>query len=168
MQLEEAKVLLEENPDSAYLYLQSGVKSDVCWIKNNIKETRKTKSKKQFLLLTVVSLFLYACSSSVQNVTTVKLDDAQIVVLDEAKVTEKKTVKLSDLVEDFQVVRFDNKDEAFFKAFWINCSDNYICIRQSGNPIKLFDKSGRYLGNVGNIGQGPGEYNHFYDILLDG
>ena len=130
-------------------------------------ETRKTKSKKQFLLLTVVSLFLYACSSSVQNVTTVKLDDAQIVVLDEAKVTEKKTVKLSDLVEDFQVVRFDNKDEAFFKAFWMYFSDNYICIRQSGNPIKLFDKSGRYLGNVGNIGQGPGEYNHIYDILLD-
>lgn len=65
-----------------------------------------------------VSLFLYACSSSVQNVTTVKLDDTQIVVLDEAKVTEKKTVKLSDLVEDFQVIRFDNKDEAFFKAFW--------------------------------------------------
>ena len=30
MQLEEAEVLLEENPDSAYLYLQSGVKSDVC------------------------------------------------------------------------------------------------------------------------------------------
>ena len=82
-------------------------------------ETRKTKSKKQFLLLTVVSLFLYACSSSVQNVTTVKLDDAQIVVLDEAKVTEKKTVKLSDLIEDFQVIRFENKDEAFFKAFWM-------------------------------------------------
>lgn len=130
-------------------------------------ETRKTKSKKQFLLLTVVSLFLYACSSSVQNVTTVKLDDAQIVVLDEAKVTEKKTVKLSDLVEDFQIIRFENKDEAFFKAFWMYFSDNYICIRQSGNPIKLFDKSGRYLGNVGNIGQGPGEYNHIYDILLD-
>ena len=114
-----------------------------------------------------ISLLLYSCSSSVQNVTTVKLDDAQIVVLDEAKVTEKKTVKLSDLVEDIQVVRFDNKDEAFFKAFWMYFSDNYICIRQSGNPIKLFDKSGRYLGNVGNIGQGPGEYNHIYDILLD-
>ena len=130
-------------------------------------ETRKTKSKKQFLLLTVVSLFLYACSSSVQNVTTVKLDDAQIVVLDEAKVTEKKTVKLSDLVEDFQIIRFENKDEAFFKAFWMYFSDNYICIRQEGNPIKLFDKAGRYLGNVGNIGQGPGEYNYIYDVLLD-
>ena len=130
-------------------------------------ETRKTKSKKQFLLLTGVSLFLYACSSSVQNVTTVKLDDAQIVVLDEAKVTEKKTVKLSDLVEDFQIIRFENKDEAFFKVFWMYFSDNYICIRQDGNPIKLFDKSGRYIGNVGNIGQGPGEYNHIYDILLD-
>ena len=114
-----------------------------------------------------ISLLLYSCSSSVQNVTTVKLDDAQIVVLDEAKVTEKKTVKLSDLVEDFQIIRFENKDEAFFKAFWMYFSDNYICIRQSGNPIKLFDKSGRYLGNVGNIGQGPGEYNHIYDILLD-
>ena len=114
-----------------------------------------------------VSLFLYACSSSVQNVTTVKLDDTQIVVLDEAKVTEKKTVKLSDLVEDFQVIRFDNKDEAFFKAFWMYFSDNYICIRQDGNPIKLLDKCGKYIGNVGNSGQGPGEYNYIYDILLD-
>ena len=43
MQLEEAKVLLEENPDSAYLYLQSGVKSDVCCINNNIMENEKDK-----------------------------------------------------------------------------------------------------------------------------
>ena len=32
-----------------------------------------------------------ACNSPVQNVTTVKLDNNSIVVLDEKKVTEKKT-----------------------------------------------------------------------------
>ena len=114
-----------------------------------------------------VSLFLYSCSSSVQNVTTVELDDTQIVVLDEAMVTEKKTVKLSDLVEDFQIVRFENKDEAFFKAYEMYFSKNHIYIKQPEEAIKLFDKSGRYIGEVGNIGQGPGEYNAIYDILPD-
>ena len=105
-----------------------------------------------------------ACNSPVQNVTTVKLDNNSIVVLDEEKVTEKKTVNLSDFVEDFQVIRFENKDEAFFKYNWMFFSDNYICVRQSGAPVKLFEKSGKYIGNVGNIGQGPGEYRAVYDF----
>lgn len=113
------------------------------------------------------SLFLGACSSSVQNVTTVKLDDTSIVVLEEAKVTEKKTVKLSELIEDFQIIRFENKDEAFFKSNWMYFSDNYICVRQKGAPVKLFEKSGKYIGNVGNVGQGPGEYRFIYDVLIN-
>lgn len=112
-------------------------------------------------------LLLGACNSPVQNVTTVKLDNNSIVVLDEEKVTEKKTVNLSDFVEDFQVIRFENKDEAFFKYNWMFFSDNYICVRQSGAPVKLFEKSGKYIGNVGNIGQGPGEYRAVYDVLIN-
>ena len=108
-----------------------------------------------------------ACNSSVQNVTTVKLNDNSIVVLDEEKVTEKKTVKLSELIENFQIIRFEDKDEAFFKANWLYFSDNYICVRQSAAPIKFFEKSGQYIGNVGNVGQGPGEYKFIYDVLVD-
>lgn len=115
----------------------------------------------------ICGLFLGACTSSVQNVTTAKVDGVSLVVVDEEKVTKKKTVKLSELVEDFQIIRFENKDEAFFKSQWMYFSDNYICVRQTSNAIKLFDKSGKYLGNVGNVGQGPGEYRAVYDILLN-
>ena len=44
---------------------------------------------KNIVSITIGSLFLMACNSSVQNVTTVKLNDNSIVVLDEEKVTEK-------------------------------------------------------------------------------
>ena len=113
------------------------------------------------------SLLFMACTSSVQNVTTVELDDASIIVLDEEKVTEKKIVKLSELIDDSQIIRFEDKDEAFFKANWMYFSDNYICVKQNNAPIKLFEKSGKYIGNVGNVGQGPGEYKSIYDVLLD-
>lgn len=113
------------------------------------------------------SLLFMACTSSVQNVTTVELDDTSIIVLDEEKVTEKKIVKLSELIDDFQIIRFEDKDEAFFKANWMYFSDNYICVKQNNAPIKLFEKSGKYIGNVGNVGQGPGEYKSIYDVLLD-
>lgn len=122
---------------------------------------------KNIVSITIGSLFLMACNSSVQNVTTVKLNDNSIVVLDEEKVTEKKTVKLSELIENFQIIRFEDKDEAFFKANWLYFSDNYICVRQSAAPIKFFEKSGQYIGNVGNVGQGPGEYKFIYDVLVD-
>lgn len=122
---------------------------------------------KGLLGVIIGSLFLGACTSSVQNVTTVKLDDTSLVIVKEEKVTEKKTVKLSELIEDFQIIRFENKDEAFFKSRWMYFSDNYICVRQDSRAIKLFDKSGKYLGEVGNIGQGPGEYRAVYDILLN-
>lgn len=122
---------------------------------------------KDLLGVIIGSLFLGACTSSVQNVTTVKLDDTSLVIVKEEKVTEKKTVKLSELIEDFQIIRFENKDEAFFKSRWMYFSDNYICVRQDSRAIKLFDKSGKYLGEVGNIGQGPGEYRAVYDILLN-
>lgn len=80
------------------------------------------------LLGAIISgLFLGACTSSVQNVTTVKMDDTSLVVVEEEKVTEKKTVKLSELIDDFQIIRFENKDEAFFKSQWMYFSDNYIC-----------------------------------------
>lgn len=122
---------------------------------------------KNIASITIGSILFVACNSSVQNVTTVKLDDTSITVLNEEKVTEKKTVKLSELIEDFQIIRFEDKDEAFFKANWMYFSDNYICVKQNAAPIKLFEKSGKYIANIGNVGQGPGEYKSIYDILLD-
>lgn len=118
-------------------------------------------------IILCLALALFACQPSVKNVTTMLMNDAQVVVCEEGRVTEKREIKLSQLVEDFRVIRLDNRDEALFKWEWFFFSDNYLCIRQSDGPVKLFDKTGTFITNVGNIGQGPGEYNSVYDIVID-
>lgn len=75
---------------------------------------------------------------------------------------------LSELVEDCRIIRLDNSDEALFKAWWISATENYIGIRQQGAAFKLFGKDGKFLCDVGKIGNGPGEYAlSLYDEIID-
>ena len=47
-------------------------------------------------------------------------------------------------------------------------SDNYICVRQQSNVVKLYDKDGKFLCNIGAMGNGPGEYPvTIYDGSID-
>lgn len=123
------------------------------------------KKIKSILFLCLSTFF--ACQSNNQNVSVLQLDNSSVVVCDESKVKEKRETKLSELVEDFRIIRFENKEEAFFKPWWLYFSDNYICIRQDGQAVKLFDKSGKFITTVGGIGQGPGEYKFITDIAID-
>ncbi len=119
------------------------------------------------LMLLSLTLTLIACGGSVQNVRTIGMDDAQMFLCNESEVTRVKELKLSELVEDFQIIRMDNRKEAFFGYEWMFFSNNHICIRQSQGPVKLFDKSGKFIADVGKIGRGPGEYTSIYDVLID-
>jgi hypothetical protein len=99
---------------------------------------------KYLVLLLCTSNLFFACQSPVKNVTTIMLDDTQITVCDESEINETKETKLSELAEDFQIIRFENKEEAFFKPSWFYFSDNYICVRQENETVKLFNKSGKF------------------------
>ena len=109
---------------------------------------------------------LYSCSGKPLNVKVVDSDASELMIVDESKVTEIRDIKLSDLASDFRIVRFDNRDEAFFKPSMISFSDNYIAAGKK--PVKLFDRDGKYLCDVGAVGNGPGEYSiGAYDVLID-
>lgn len=77
------------------------------------------------------------------------------------------TISLSEWVDDFQIVRFDNRDEALFRLWWPLITDNHIGIRQRQGAFKLFDRHGKFLCDVGNLGQGPGEYSSLYSEAID-
>lgn len=85
--------------------------------------------------------------------------------------TKQETIDipLSELIEDCRIIRLDNSDEALFKAWYITITDNHIGIRQSSEgPFKLFNAEGKYLCDVGAIGNGPGEYAiAIYDEMID-
>ena len=75
---------------------------------------------------------------------------------------------LSCWVEDFEAVKLDGKDEALVGHGPVYVSDNYILVRESNNvPCKLFRRDGSFVGKVGSLGQGPGEYTDVYDMQID-
>ena len=83
------------------------------------------------------------------------------------RVKDTIDVPLSKLLDDFRMVRLDNREEALSYGS-PTYHGEYITINGGmGEPYRLFDKNGRYLCNIGNIGQGPGEYKFVYDIQID-
>lgn len=77
---------------------------------------------------------------------------------------------LSNLVDRIAVVRLDNEnDDALLngRAFPV-ISESYIGVQSDDLPFKLFDKAtGRFIRNIGAIGQGPGEYQWIYHVVMD-
>ena len=61
-------------------------------------------------------------------------------------------INLSDLIEEFKIVRFENSDSALFKSYGLCITDHYIGIRQSANlPFLLFTHDGKLKCQVGAI-----------------
>lgn len=77
------------------------------------------------------------------------------------------TLPLSRWLDDFRMIRLDNRDEALVGEGAVFLSENYIGFRGSGTPFKLFDRDGRYLNDIGKVGQGPNEYNTVYYAQID-
>lgn len=122
-----------------------------------------------FLLIALLS----SCSDAQKedgSITFVNVNGNEVMVTTINEIKIKETIPLSDLIEDCELIRFDNKDEALFKVWWIyiTMTDKHIGVRQEGDVYKLFDRSGKFLCNVGARGNGPGEYStSIYDEIID-
>ena len=77
------------------------------------------------------------------------------------------TIALSQYLEDFRLVRLDNRDEALTRGGGVCLGNYFITGGGSREACRLFDKDGRFLFRVGNNGQGPGEYWAVYDKQID-
>ena len=68
-------------------------------------------------------------------------------------------IPLSMLIDSLEIVRLDSTDDALVGGYGIcDFSDNYIVVSQFGEASKLFRRDGKYVKQLGAIGQGPGEY----------
>lgn len=103
------------------------------------------------------------------SITTVETGGNELTVCDFALAKDTIDVPLSEFVEDCRIIRFDNSDSAMFKAWFTLVTDQYIGVRQrSGGPFKLFDKEGKFLHDIGSVGNGAGEYAiSIYDEVID-
>ena len=89
-------------------------------------------------------------------------------VCDLSALKDTVVLPLSYFADELQIVKLDNRDEALVPVRNVIVSDNYILVwGKDQTPFKLFDKSGKFLANVGAFGQGPGEYQLIYDAQID-
>ena len=82
--------------------------------------------------------------------------------------SDTATVSFSNLVDYCTLVQLETTEEAYFRPGATTVTEKYIGIRSSGSPYKLFDRSGKFLDNIGSIGRGPGEWaGSLYDDIID-
>ena len=127
-----------------------------------------------------IAIFLFGACSGNKTSGGRSLDDCPIVATQEMigndnvttlhldRVKDTLDLPVSQLLEDFRIVRLDNRDEALIKREFVSAYDNYICTGgTSQEPCRLFDKTGQFLCQIGANGQGPGEYWAVYDDYVD-
>ena len=130
--------------------------------------------KTRYLLYPLLFLFSVAmsasCSSSVPKEGDIIKDSTfRSVDLHMVEKAEGTVMSLSDLVESYEVIKLENRDEALVKTypFGIFVTDNYILLNPDAiSPIKLFTRKGQYVADIGGIGQGPGEYKTIHFCMI--
>jgi hypothetical protein len=87
-----------------------------------------------------------------------------LVVCDVSKIEQQIKLPLSTLVKDWKLLKLENSSkEAMVQPAYIYPSEKYILIHPAeyNRETMLFDKTGKYLFDIGRKGNGPGE------IVLD-
>ena len=123
-------------------------------------------------LLFLFSVAMFAsCSSYVPKEGDIIEDSAfrsvDLRIIEKIKGT---VMSLGDLMETYEIIKLENRDEALVKTypFGIFVTDNYILLNPDAIfPIKLFTRKGQYVADIGGIGQGPGEYKTIHSCMID-
>ena len=78
---------------------------------------------------------------------------------------------LSDLGEKLTYIPLETLEESLVKlgsSSHMAVTEEYIFVGETGAPLLCFDRStGKFLRNIGSVGQGPGEYSGSIDMEVD-
>lgn len=112
----------------------------------------------------IIAFILAGCNSTPKN----SVADGELTTVDFNEIKKTETLPLSMFVENLKLIQFEDIDKALFKPWYTTATDKYIGVRQERAPYKLFDHTGKFLCDIGRVGQGPGEYSiTLYDDLID-
>jgi len=82
----------------------------------------------------------------------------------ESVLSQGSGLLLSDIAEDIEYIALET-NPAFIigeSSVEVKLKGEWILVGQHGKPVGLFDQSGKFSRNIGQIGKGPGEINFDY------
>jgi hypothetical protein len=126
-------------------------------------------NKTKFISLCVVILFLISCKEKKQSVGVSTSKAIYTINLDSVK-NEETPLNVSVIFKNVRTIILEDHDYAIIGAInEIQVFDNYIFVFDKFKAKKLFvfDKNGKYVRQIGNSGQGPGEYVELNDFCIN-
>lgn len=124
--------------------------------------------KKMFCCIALCGILPF-CVYAKKPVKVEKIKGGELYVCDYFDVSDATvTLKLSDFVNSLEVIKLDSDTSATVGNGPVCFSDNYMLIHAGYQaPVKLFDRKGKFLCDVGKVGRGPGEYMAVSDMQID-
>ena len=143
-------------------------------IEFNLKHINKIVLLKKiaFFIITCVSILgINSCGNNQQmneiindfeNLSIIGHIDSssgnEITVCDRHNIDQIKVFPIDNLVDEIQLIQLDSSNEDnYISEGFVTVSDNYIGVKTS-TGYKLFNKTGRFISDIGRKGPGPEEY----------
>lgn len=127
-----------------------------------LKHTEHMKTN--VFLLFAVTFCLTGCGKNSANNDLLTLDVRKAI-------DNKKPFDFSEIVNEFEFIALDNSSKESLIGNSISIMresrDRFYISDGTRNPVKLFDKSGRFLSTRGTIGQGPTELPYISGFSAD-
>jgi len=99
------------------------------------------------------TILLSHCTFSDKGVRKIDQQGDKLYVCVHHEVKDSVVIPLSELVKEVHIVKLDTAKEALIGGGEVVISENYIGIKPWGSePFKLYDKRGKFLRNIGQIG----------------
>jgi len=119
----------------------------------------KDLSKIYYYCLLIMGFLLPSCSDA-------KLGELLTIPVD---ISQNSPLRLSEITEDLIAIELELTNRSLIISDWISrilFSEHYIIVAQA-QRVMVFDKNGRFVRNIGRVGQGPGEFNWLLSIAID-
>ncbi len=116
----------------------------------------------KFLALILLLVLAVSCTEPVKKSEGLTVLDLSQDINVESKLT------LSQIATDINYTKLESNPDCFINRIdQYSITDNYILIYDQSPPkVLLFDRQGKFIRKIGNIGKGPGEYNRPSDVHI--
>jgi len=113
----------------------------------------------------VLCLLLAFSMTSCSQHESADKKSVEIIKLKEA-FANRKSITINDISINFEYVRLETKDECLTGTRLAVYSNDQYLIAIDRKKILLFDrKDGKFIREIGHMGNGPGEYSRTYNIM---
>ena len=123
-----------------------------------------------FFIVSFLFFVVFSCTSQSNHVIESK-DDSQYMIFQENGKTKTETLFLqSSFFKGIKTILLETNASSLIGLISkIRVNDQYIFILDAvhAKSLFVFNKEGQFIRKIGNVGQGPGEYNRPYDFTID-